>query len=61
MVRYESIEYLTRELYLNGEASYLDFLDAQRGLFSATTQYWAGLESYLNSYVALYKALGGGW
>lgn len=54
-------QFLTGELYKSGVASYLDVLDADRTLFNAQTSYTQAVQSYLASYVSLYKALGGGW
>ena len=47
--------------YTNGVASYLDLLDAQRSLFAARQALVQTRLAQLQSQVALYKALGGGW
>ena len=47
--------------YANGVASYLDLLDAQRSLFAAQQALVQTRLAQLQSQVALYKALGGGW
>jgi multidrug efflux system outer membrane protein len=47
--------------YTNGVASYLDLLDAQRSLFAAQQALVQTRLAQLQSQVALYKALGGGW
>lgn len=47
--------------YINGIASYMDLLDAQRTLFTAQQQEIAAQLAMLNNQVSLYKALGGGW
>ena len=47
--------------YSNGVASYLDLLDAQRSLFAAQQALVQTRLAQLQSQVALYKALGGGW
>ena len=48
-------------LYSEGRASFLEVLDAQRGLFTAELTLAAVQRLYLGSTVQLYKALGGGW
>ena len=52
---------LTQEMYRNGFYTYLDLLDAERELFSTQISFSEVLAEQLNEYVALYKALGGGW
>jgi multidrug efflux system outer membrane protein len=52
---------LSQARYDNGYTSYLEVLDAQRSLFSAELQASAVRQQYLNAFVQLYKALGGGW
>ena len=47
--------------YTNGVASYLDLLDAQRSLFAAQQALVQTRLAQLQSQIALYKALGGGW
>ena len=47
--------------YESGVSSYLEVLDAQRGLFTAELALAAVQRLYLGSTVQLYKALGGGW
>lgn len=54
-------ENLTYQLYMVGQASYLDQLDADRTLFSARIQQLELINSQMANYVTLYKALGGGW
>lgn len=51
---------LTELRYQNGASSQLDWLDAQRSLFSAQQALVQTRLSYAQSQVALYKALGGG-
>jgi len=41
-------------------SSYLEVLDTERTLFSADLQLSQLQQQYLNAYVGLYKALGGG-
>ena len=47
--------------YRNGVASYLDWLDAQRSLFTAQQALVQTRLSQLQTQVTLYKVLGGGW
>lgn len=52
---------LAKLRYDNGQSSYLEYLDAQRSVFSAQQQtIRSGLQEVQNR-IALYKALGGGW
>lgn len=52
---------LAQRRYENGVSSYLEVLDAQRGLFSAQLSLVQTERQYLGSTVRLYKAVGGGW
>ncbi len=52
---------LARRRYENGVSSYLEVLDAQRGLFQAQLTMTQTERQYLGATVRLYKALGGGW
>lgn len=52
---------LSNERYDKGFSSYLEVLDTERSLFNVQLQYSELKQSYLNAYVSLYKALGGGW
>jgi len=56
-VRYE----LARQRYEGGQSSYLEYLDAQRSLFSAQQQTIRTSLAELQNRIGLYKALGGGW
>ena len=47
--------------YAGGIASYLEVLEAQRGLFAAELALTQGRRYYLEATVGLYKALGGHW
>jgi len=47
--------------YDQGFASYLEVLDSERTLFSVELELSELKQQYHNSYVRLYKALGGGW
>ncbi|MCI0570015.1 MAG: TolC family protein, partial [Myxococcaceae bacterium] len=52
---------LAHNRYTAGYASYLEELDAQRGLLSAQLAVIQIAESQLSATVSLYQALGGGW
>jgi outer membrane protein, multidrug efflux system len=52
---------LAQKRYENGISSYLEVLDAQRGLFTAELSVAAVQREYLTTTVQLYKALGGSW
>ncbi|MBW1635194.1 MAG: TolC family protein [Deltaproteobacteria bacterium] len=52
---------LSKERYDKGVSSYLEVLDTERTLFSAELQLSQLQQLYINAYVGLYKALGGGW
>ncbi len=52
---------LAQRRYENGVSSYLEVLDAQRGLFSAQLSLVETERLYLSSTVRLYRAVGGGW
>lgn len=52
---------LAEKRYESGVSSYLEVLDAQRGLFSAEIGLAQVQRQYLGATVQLYKALGGGW
>jgi multidrug efflux system outer membrane protein len=52
---------LSRHRYDGGVTSYLEVLESDRSAFSVALQASETYTSLLNSYVALYKALGGGW
>lgn len=47
--------------YEAGDSSYLDLLDAERGLFRAQLEWVAARRAELGAAVLLFKALGGGW
>ncbi|MHC4666017.1 MAG: TolC family protein [Planctomycetota bacterium] len=47
--------------YDKGVTSYLEVLETERQLFSAGLELSEVKQEYLNAYVKLYKALGGGW
>jgi len=52
---------LSKKRYDRGVSSYLEVLDTERSLFNAELQLSELKQQYLNAYVKLYKALGGGW
>ena len=52
---------LSKKRYDKGVSSYLEVLDTERTLFDAELQLSELQQQYLNAYVNLYKALGGGW
>jgi len=54
-------EYLSSERYDKGQTSYLEVLEQQRQSFEAQLSFSQTKGYLLNAYVALYKALGGGW
>lgn len=49
------------ERYVSGLQSYLAVIDAQRALYSAEDQLALSRQNQATAFVALYKALGGGW
>ncbi len=52
---------LSQERYDQGVTSYLEVLESQRQSFNAQLGLSELMQQYFNSYVRLYKALGGGW
>jgi multidrug efflux system outer membrane protein len=56
-----SAKELSRERYDGGVTSYLEVLENDRSLFEAELNASEVQQLYLNSFVNLYKALGGGW
>jgi multidrug efflux system outer membrane protein len=52
---------LAMERYEQGVTNYLEVLEAERALFDVELQLSELTRQYLNAYVNLYKALGGGW
>lgn len=52
---------LAKLRYDRGVSSYLEVLETERSLFSAQLELSELKQQYLNAYVKLYKALGGGW
>jgi multidrug efflux system outer membrane protein len=52
---------LSKERYDKGVSSYLEVLETERALFTVDLELSELRQQYLNAYVKLYKALGGGW
>jgi multidrug efflux system outer membrane protein len=52
---------LSLQRYDKGQTSYLEVLESERQAFDAQLAYTQTYTALLNAYVALYKALGGGW
>ncbi|MBC8176599.1 MAG: efflux transporter outer membrane subunit [Deltaproteobacteria bacterium] len=52
---------LAKLRYDKGVSTYLEVLETERSLFSAELELSRLKQQYLNGYVKLYKALGGGW
>ena len=52
---------LSQMRYDKGESSYLEVLEQERTLFQVNLDFSQIKQAYLNSYINLYKALGGGW
>jgi len=57
----KNAEYLSQQRYDQGVTSYLEVLESQRSSFTAELELSEVKKDYLNAYVKLYKALGGGW
>ena len=57
----EKANRLSKMRYNQGFSSYLEVLDSERAQFSAQLDLSQATQEYYNSYVRLYKALGGGW
>jgi len=58
---YREAARLSRTLFENGSASFIDVLDAERSLYSAEDSLIQSKTSIAKDFVALAKALGGGW
>lgn len=58
---YSQAASLARTLYQSGSSSFLDVLDAERSLYSAEDSHIVSRVAIATDYVALNKALGGGW
>jgi len=57
----QNAAFLSNERYDKGVTSYLEVLETQRTLFNVELELSELRQDYLNAYVKLYKALGGGW
>lgn len=58
---YREAAKLSRSLFETGSASFIDVLDAERSLYSAEDSLIQSKVSAAKDYIALAKALGGGW
>ncbi|MFG1416247.1 efflux transporter outer membrane subunit [Xanthobacter sp. V0B-10] len=58
---YRDATRLARALYQNGSTSFLEVLDAERSLYSAEDSLLVSQATIATDYIALNKALGGGW
>ena len=58
---YNGIVRMAHALYRNGMVDYLDVIDAERTLYRAQMQLVDLVAGQYINYVALCKALGGGW
>jgi NodT family efflux transporter outer membrane factor (OMF) lipoprotein len=58
---YREAARLSRTLYREGSTSFLDVLDAERSLYSAEDLLIQSKVAIATNYIALNKALGGGW
>jgi outer membrane protein TolC len=58
---YREAARLSRSLFESGSASFMDVLDAERSLYSAEDSLIQSRSAAAKDYVALAKALGGGW
>jgi len=54
-------EMLSAQRYDKGQTSYLEVLESQRQSFDAQLALAQTRTALMNAYIALYKALGGGW
>ena len=52
---------LSQQRYDKGVTSYLEVLESQRQAFESELNLYQTKQEYLNSYIRLYKAIGGGW
>ncbi|MBW2144620.1 MAG: TolC family protein [Deltaproteobacteria bacterium] len=57
----KNANFLSGMRYDKGVSSYLEVLETERQLFSVGLEFSELKQQYLNAYVKLYKALGGGW
>ena len=59
--RQQTCRHLATGRYDRGLIDFLNVLDAQRQLYTLQDQYTVAQQSVVLQYIALYKALGGGW
>jgi NodT family efflux transporter outer membrane factor (OMF) lipoprotein len=59
--RYREASRLSHALYETGSSSFLDVLDAERSQYSAEDSLLQSRAAVAKDYIALAKALGGGW
>ena len=57
----QNAQYLSGERYDKGVTSFLELIESQRQAFEAELSLSETTQKLFNSYVNLYKALGGGW
>jgi len=57
----DNAQALSKQRYDQGVTSYLEVLESQRQAFEAELNLYKTKQEFLNSYVKLYKAVGGGW
>lgn len=58
---YREASNLSRQLYQGGSSDFLDVLDAERSAYSAEDALLVSRVAIATNYIALMKALGGGW
>jgi multidrug efflux system outer membrane protein len=61
LVAAKNANMLSRERYNQGVSSYLEVLETERRLFATELTKSETRQLFINAYVNLYKALGGGW
>jgi len=61
MMAAQNASKLSRQRYYQGVTSYLEVIENQRQEFDARLAYSENYQLLLNSYIGLYKSLGGGW
>lgn len=52
---------LSKRLYSEGELEFLDLLETQRSLLTSEQNLVSSRKNIISNFIALYKALGGGW
>ena len=57
----DNAQKLSQQRYDKGVTSYLEVLESQRQAFESELNLYQVKQEYLNSYMRLYKAIGGGW